>query len=75
MCLICNYVNVDVKDYVNIEQYQCLIWNYMLMSKTCCNYLELYIYECEVMFVNVNMWLYMKFVCVCIYIYKICVFQ
>jgi hypothetical protein len=26
----------------------------MLMSKTCCNYLELCVCECEVMFENVN---------------------
>jgi hypothetical protein len=54
MCLIWNYVNVDVKDYVNVELCQCLIWNYMLMSKTCCNYLELCVCECDVMFENVN---------------------
>jgi hypothetical protein len=54
ICLIWNYVSVDVKNYVNVELCQCLIWNYMLMSKTCCNYLELGVCECEVMFENVN---------------------
>jgi hypothetical protein len=54
MCLIWNYVSVDVKDYVNIELCRCLIWNYMLMSKICCNYLELCVCEYEVMFDNVN---------------------
>jgi hypothetical protein len=54
MCLIWNYVSVDVEDYLNIELCQCLIWNYMLMSKTCCNYLELCVCEYEVMFENVN---------------------
>jgi hypothetical protein len=51
-----------------------MMWEMMLetmlvdMLETCCNYLELYVceceYLCELMFVNVivniNMWLYMK---------------
>jgi hypothetical protein len=39
---------------VNVELCHYLIWNYMLMSKTCCNYLELCVCVCEVMFENVN---------------------
>jgi hypothetical protein len=94
---IWNYVNVDVKDYVNVELYMDYTtwmsnydyimcdgcWNYMLMSKTCCN-----------VFVNVRsclrMWMLMWIdVCecncegeceyvvvyeICVYIYVICVF-
>jgi hypothetical protein len=52
-----------------VELCQCLIWNYMLMYKTCCNYLELYVceceYLCELMFVNV---------CEYMVVYEICGF-
>jgi hypothetical protein len=54
MCLIWSYVSVDVKDYENVELCKCLIKNYMLMSKTYCNYLEICVSECDVMFENVN---------------------
>jgi hypothetical protein len=46
-----------------VELFQCLIWNYMLM--TCCNYLGLYVCECNcdceyVVVYEIYVYIYMK---------------
>jgi hypothetical protein len=83
LCLIWNYVNVDVKDYVNVDDIMWMsnyedtmcgrCWNYMLMSKPCCN-----------VFVNVSwclrigMWMWIDVCeckCECVVVYEICVYM